>query len=350
LYRFGSHSARGIAPGGKKLRVAWSFRRKIRFSSMDLAWKLTKTIVKVGAGYLLLLVLVTALVFPHRTDPVVPPTGTTAAFAFYAKGFAVNATAENGPAPVGDYAELNQGSAPRILPKVTKFAADYGLQNKRVLEVGSGTGYLQDVVPDYVGLDISPTAARFYHKPFVQGSATDLPFKDGDFDVLWTIYVLEHVPHPEQALAEMRRVVKNDGLLYLMPAWYCVPWAAEGYPVRPYKDFGIKGKVIKATVDAGMFPLGWDLYFIPARLARGIGTMFSNAPTRFHYILLQPEYDHFWMPDSDAVNALDSYEMERWFSSRGDECLNCGKHPMLEMHELIIRIHKSGTPSTTAKF
>jgi hypothetical protein len=31
----------------------------------------------------------------------------------------------------------------------------YGLAGKRVLEVGSGRGYLQDIVAGYTGLDIS---------------------------------------------------------------------------------------------------------------------------------------------------------------------------------------------------
>jgi SAM-dependent methyltransferase len=236
---------------------------------------------------------------------------------------------------------VNQGAVTNILPRITRFVDQYGLKNKRVLDVGAGTGYLQDAVPNYIGLDISPTAARFYHKPFVQGSATDLPFCDEEFDALWSIYVLEHVPTPEQALTEMRRVVKDGGLLFLMPAWYCAPWAAEGYPVRPYGDFGIGGKIVKAGVDSGNIPLAWALYWVPARLAGGISTWFSNGPTRFHYISIKPNYDHFWMPDSDAVYALDSYEMARCFTSRGDECLNCGAHPMLEMHELILRVHKS---------
>lgn len=116
---------------------------------------------------------------------------------------------------------------------VTRFVKVHSLENKRILDVGAGRGYLQDVVHDYTGLDISPTVQRFYHKPFVLASATAMPFKDGEFDALWTIWVLEHIPNPESALHEMRRVVKPGGLLLLAPAWFCPTWAAEGYPVRP---------------------------------------------------------------------------------------------------------------------
>ena len=30
-----------------------------------------------------------------------------------------------------------------------------------------------------------------------------------------------------------------------------------------------------------------------------------------------------WMPDGDAVNSLDVFEMYLWFVTRGDECINC---------------------------
>ena len=73
-------------------------------------------------------------------------------------------------------------------------------------------------------------------------------FEQGEFDVAWSIWVLEHVPNPEAALVEMRRVVKNDGLLYLFPAWDCTPFAASGYNVRPYSDFGVAGKLEKASM------------------------------------------------------------------------------------------------------
>ena len=60
------------------------------------------------------------------------------------------------------------------------------------------------------------------------------------------------------------------------------------------------------------------------------------------YSLIMRQY---WEPDSDAVNSIDSYEGALWFSSRGDECLNCGGAPMLlPMYgPLIIRIHKSAS-------
>lgn len=224
---------------------------------------------------------------------------------------------------------------------VSGFASMYGLQDRAILDVGSGRGYLQDVVGNYTGLDISSNVARFYHKKFVLGSATAMPFRDNSFDGGWSIWVLEHVPNPEQALLEIRRVMKNNAVFYLRPAWLCTSWAAEGYDVRPYSDFDWKGRLIKASI-----PVRTSLPFrfielVSNRELRNLAAGFG--PTRLHYRLLQPNYKDYWGPDSDAVNRIDRSEAMLWFRSRGDECLNCDS-PWWGLPALVIRIHKQDVP------
>ena len=63
----------------------------------------------------------------------------------------------------------------------------------------------------------------------------------------------------------------------------------------------------------------------------------------FRYRRLTLNYEKYLGPDSDAVNSLDRNEAALWFTSRGDECLNCesiwsAAHDRLQ--ELIIRVHK----------
>jgi SAM-dependent methyltransferase len=190
-----------------------------------------------------------------------------------------------------------------------------------VLDVGSGKGHLQDVVPNYTGLDISAEVAKHYHKRFVVGTATAMPFADNEFDAAWSIWVLEHIPNPEAALAEIRRVVKPGGLLYLLPAWDCKPWAAQGYEARPFRDLGLGGKLIKATIPVRNSEAFWIFTAVPNRVLRAA---FSGAgPTRLHYRHLEPNFAEYWQADSDAANDLDEAEVAMWFESRGDTCLNC---------------------------
>jgi|SRR5579871_1472368 len=314
---------------------------------LDLARTLFKVVL---TGVLILLVptlvlsLIAAAVYlPYRADTVAPPVIPAVSQGFYAKTYDASTETTAPSAEEVNYVDRAREAIEEhhIVPRVTAFAAQYGLGQGRVLDVGSGTGYLQDVVENYVGLDISPSAARFYHKPFVVASATEMPFRNDEFDAAWSIWVLEHVPKPEQALREIRRVVKDGGYLFLLPAWNVMPYAAQGYPVRPYGDFGMGGKLVKATVPWVEFPITHYLGMMPWRAGRAASMKLGSGPTRLHYRPLNADYDHYWMPDSDAVNSLDFYEMLAWFTSRGDECLNCDAHPMLTNSELVIRVHKT---------
>jgi ubiquinone/menaquinone biosynthesis C-methylase UbiE len=219
-------------------------------------------------------------------------------------------------------ARLNATSA-HVRERIGAFVADNHLERGHVLEIGSGAGLLQDVVEDYTGLDISATARSKYHKRFVQADARAMPFGDGEFDAAWSIWVLEHIPNPEQALREMRRVLKPNGLLFLEPAWYCSDLAPNGYEVRPYSDFGLAGKAIKATARLQGAPEFLAFHMLPVRAVRMSAWKLHGQPTALRYRPITPNYQTYWMADSDAVNSIDMYEAYLWFRSRGDECLNC---------------------------
>ena len=243
-----------------------------------------------------------------------------------------------------DYIRVAEAEAKayHIQEQVDAFVKLFKLADRPVLEIGSGRGYLQDVAQNYTGLDISPTVARFYHKKFVLGSATALPFPDNSFDGVWSIWVFEHVPNPEQAFYEARRVTRDNGMIFLHPAWNCTPWAAEGYEVRPYTDFDLVGKIIKASIPLRSAPAFKVMTLLPIRAARAL--VARNGSTRLRYRRLTPNYEKYWVPDSDAVNSIDSHEAMLWFLSRGDECLNCEDAsiflPMFSS-PLMIRVHKS---------
>ena len=95
------------------------------------------------------------------------------------------------------------------------------IRERRVLEVGMGTGafarVLRDVGANVVGLDASAEmlAEATRHAPLrcVQGDGSHLPFADSSFDVTFAMTVLEFMPDAAAAVAEMRRVTRPGGTI-----------------------------------------------------------------------------------------------------------------------------------------
>ena len=99
----------------------------------------------------------------------------------------------------------------------------------RLLDVGCGPGTITlglaaAVAPgEAIGVDIEQTVlqtaretareARATNLRFEQASATHLPYPASSFDALFAHTLLEHVPNPLDALQEMKRVLKPDGLI-----------------------------------------------------------------------------------------------------------------------------------------
>jgi SAM-dependent methyltransferase len=90
---------------------------------------------------------------------------------------------------------------------------------ERVLEVGVGEGEVTARLARrwpgaaLVGLDLpdAELAAAWTDRGFAPlfGDIGRLPFRDDQFDVVLAIEVLEHVPFPELALAELHRVTRR---------------------------------------------------------------------------------------------------------------------------------------------
>lgn len=91
-----------------------------------------------------------------------------------------------------------------------------------VVEVGCGAGrdgvLLREGGMTYRGLDTSAASVRIcagMGLDAIQGSARALPFDDDAFDAGWSMSTLMHLPGDgmAEALAELRRVVRPDGII-----------------------------------------------------------------------------------------------------------------------------------------
>ena len=106
------------------------------------------------------------------------------------------------------------------------FGSKIGQGNKRVLDVGVGTGFLSIMLAEIgysvVGVDLSEEMIKNAQKKMDDrglkaklelGDAEDLPFEDDSFDAVVNRAVLWTLPDPKKALSEWKRVLKPGGTL-----------------------------------------------------------------------------------------------------------------------------------------
>ncbi|MCS6800733.1 MAG: class I SAM-dependent methyltransferase [Chloroflexota bacterium] len=115
---------------------------------------------------------------------------------------------------------LQQWLLRRFHAAVADLIAEALPQGGSVLDVGCGEGFVAAYLTArleqlwLVGLDASAAALRYANdqtqlRRFLQGDAAALPVADRSVDLVIALEVLEHLPSPEWALCELRRVSRG---------------------------------------------------------------------------------------------------------------------------------------------
>ena len=183
----------------------------------------------------------------------------------------------------------------------------------RVLDVGSGVGGTSrclakefgcrvtgiDLTDEYCQAAAMLTARTglAHLVEFRQGDATELPFDDQTFDVVWTEHVAMNIPDKTRLYREMHRVLKPGGTLAIYdvlagpggPVLFPVPWART-----PDTSFLVQpDELRKLLEEAGFTVTDWMDTTETARswfvaLAEKIRTE-GLPPLGFH-VLLGPDF------------------------------------------------------------
>jgi 2-polyprenyl-3-methyl-5-hydroxy-6-metoxy-1,4-benzoquinol methylase len=119
-------------------------------------------------------------------------------------------------------------------------ARRYGQRGARLLEIGSGLGHLAAQLEDFFqtcGMDLNHWAVKqsrsVIHQTHLQtASAQELPFAEASFNVVIIKHIVEHLPDPQKAIAEIGRVTQPGGTLILATpnlSSLLKPWKGEGW-------------------------------------------------------------------------------------------------------------------------
>ena len=102
---------------------------------------------------------------------------------------------------------------------ITLLENERDLKDCAILEIGTGAGYIAHELSKKAGsvasVDIVDDRKEMNGYTYSVVDDEELPFDDQSFDIVITNHVLEHVPDQERHLSEMRRVLRDGGLVYL---------------------------------------------------------------------------------------------------------------------------------------
>jgi SAM-dependent methyltransferase len=174
-------------------------------------------------------------------------------------------------------------------------ARHYG-RGGRLLEIGAGLGHLVGQLEgrfETWGLDVNPWAvaearAAAARSRLQVASAQELPYADASFDVVIIKHIVEHLPDPAAAIAEIGRVTAPGGTLILATPnldSLLKPWKGErwiGYQDPTHISLKPPQEWIDLVRAAGfglrrVFADGfWDVPYVP-RLPKMLQKLFFGS-------------------------------------------------------------------------
>lgn len=162
-----------------------------------------------------------------------------------------------------------------------------------VLEAGCGVGAQTKIIatknPDsnFVSIDLSEDSIReakgmikslgINNVEFKQADIYNLPFEDETFDSVLVCFVLEHLHNPQQALNELKRVLKKGGALIAIEGDH---GSTFFYPDSIYANSAINCQIELQKQNGGNSNIGRELY----PMFRSIGLSDLSVTPRIVYI------------------------------------------------------------------
>ncbi|HLG18014.1 MAG TPA: class I SAM-dependent methyltransferase [Blastocatellia bacterium] len=166
-----------------------------------------------------------------------------------------------------------------------------------ILDVGCGTGINYSVLSkfgDAVSSDASEEAVEFSRRrgvtSLVRSRVESLSFASSSFDVITALDVLEHIDNDLAALEELRRIMKDRGLLVITVPAYGFLWSEHDEALhhrRRYAASELRNKLTRAGFEVERITYFITFLFFPILIMRFFNSLFKKSvhPKTSHIIL-----------------------------------------------------------------
>ena len=200
-----------------------------------------------------------------------------------------------------DAADVQRSYTNRDAVQVADFLVPHLSEGKSVLDCGCGPGpltlgFAELVTPGrVVGIDIEPTMidqanqlasdSGLENLEYQVADIYDLPFEDGEFDVVFSSAVIEHLSDPVRALREMLRVTKSGGIGSVIRTDWSFPFIVPECPElsRFFELFEGGFNRIGGSLNRGRFlsahmrEAGFDVVDFETNMSRLLGQAAASA-------------------------------------------------------------------------
>lgn len=151
----------------------------------------------------------------------------------------------------------------------------------KFMDIGCATGVFLDMAQkegyNVTGVDVSEFACTYAKENFgiktLNGKLEDLHIPEKSFDIITMWDVIEHVPDPHKFLKEVHRVLKDDGIIFILTIndSSLMGWLAEAAYLASFKtvptftrmihpihhNYHFKEKHLAKYLDKNSFNLSW---------------------------------------------------------------------------------------------
>lgn len=174
-------------------------------------------------------------------------------------------------------------------------------QGGKLLDVGCGTGYFMKQLSlrwDVYGIDISKQAINMAKarslKNIKLASVEKIPYKNGFFNIILVLDVLEHVENEIIALKEIKRVLATDGIAIFNSPAYNFLWSYHDETAKHLRRYTKKQlqekleeagfKILKITyINSLLFPIAFTHRLISKAFPpKNRKTDIDSAPRSLH--------------------------------------------------------------------